>query len=368
MTDTAVAVAAPAVEAPAPQQDAPQEAPKTAQEFLQKVNKGRFGGGEQVKEAVAPTPGNQPRDPETGKFVPKNEQPQTAAPVEESAKPTQDAPQQEFVQIPLPQGHPLRSRGKEYLTVPKEEEEYGRWAVNQAVRNAQVETLERERRKLSEQMAETQAREAFWRENSSEFFGADFLQTYEDLKASYGEEQAELFRRGRQMQAQEKLQEKLQEQKQQQQQLYVQTEAKNFANQAFDFSRSRYKGWADNQIEFALASYASMIDATGQGFDGKSFQAHADALYLRDPQVQQRAVAAQKQRQQSEVEKLAEKRVTELEKKRMDEYNKKRLTNPLGGTPPIATDRTVPLARSDGPKTAAEFIRQTERKAKGLSY
>jgi len=255
-----VATEAPVESIPAQQQT--DDTPKTAEEFLKRVKQRRYGAdkvGQEVEQPqVATEPAEQPRD-EKGRFAPKEQalEEAPAAVVEEAApttsEPVADAP--EFVEIPLPENHPLRSRGVEHLSFQKDQEEYGRWAVNQATRSAELTALQRQTRELENKLAEQQAAAEFWQENSGALFGPDFQKTYEDLKQTYGDEQAEVFKRGRLAEAQEKMQVKTEERKAEVEQRYLQAEARNFANQAYQFARQRYKGWSDAQIEHTLEVY-----------------------------------------------------------------------------------------------------------------
>lgn len=398
MSDVAVAptpeVEAPVVEpvvtpAPEPVVEAPVDT-RTAPERLAAIKeRGRGVRPEPtVAEQINAVP-DQPRDSETGKFVSAEEV--TEQPVEEPVAPevpvegatelTVETTPEEFIEILIPEGNPLRARGLEKLPfqVPAEHEEVARSLVNQAMSKKEVELLRTKTADAERLALESKAETEFWRDNVGEVFGADFQAKYQDIKGTYGDEDAELYKQGELAKAQGKIAEM-------RDQAYV--EARN-ARQEFhskefrqlalrdalhglEAGGPRYPGWSmdgPHGADQALGFYGAELDAiereTGieQYPDSRRWHEIAGMYYQSHPaglQANEARDAGLKEALRKEVEGQA----TQREKEALEAARTTAADNPLAALPPVETGHTT--TPRETPLTAPEVMKQIRDRAKGL--
>lgn len=277
---------------------------------------------------------------------------------------TQEPKAPEIVEIPLPEGHPLRQRGQTVLKGPKEYEQDLRYAANTVVRNADVEQLRNRVAELEAEKASLGAAAEFWQTDGTAVLGPEFQRTYQELLELGRTEEAEMFKDGALARANKRLAERQAEARAEHEKGVLQTQARTFANEAYRMATGRYKGWNQGQIEDAIASFAGFLEATGQPMDLQAFQKHADALYLNDPEIQKVAQRLRGERLKAQVDEQAKREAAELDKKRQEEYVAGQRKNPLGSTPPVQNGLRVPTD-GDRPKTFQEWEKGIRRRAMG---
>lgn len=390
MSDTTATVEAPVVApaatpAAAPQAPAAPEAtptptptperPATAREARQRViERARANVTRQTTPEVAPTTETAPRD-DKGRFstesgtAPVNSPEGT--PSVEAGQATPSGPPEGFVRIPVPNGHPLQARGVMHLDFPAAQEEYGRWSVNQAVKNSEIAEARQNERQARRQIEAVRAEAEFWRSSGQEFFGEDFKQTYEDLKATYGEDYAEEFKQGRLAKAQSKLEEMRGEKMRELETQEIYQSADRFKQLATGDARQKFPHWSPQDVEKALQHYGAWV-ATNNVTELKASDWYnvARALYLQHPRVRQEMVTVSEQRRREEHERIrreVEAEAATKEKERLTQAAASRRANPMGRIPNVQTGVSPEGAGQERPSTAREARDAARRRARGLA-
>lgn len=362
-----VPVAPAAVEAPKAPVVAPiAEKPESVKDARQRLREA--ARGVKIAEVVnqrSEQAQTQPRD-ESGKFVDPNG---AAAPAPASVTPPAvDGPPEGFVRLPVPENHPLRARGVQFMDFPKAQEEYGRYAINQGVRASQLEEATRTTRTLESQVAEKAAEAAFWREHGQSLFGPDFQQTYNDLKATYGEAQAEVFKKGRMAEAAEKIAAVTNEARQKTAQGVVVREAERFRDLAIQDARKTFPHWSDQEARAVLARYGAYMASRGEAnLTAVGWRTFAAPLYAQHPTVKVELTTRFAAEKASERERLRAEVVSDMkaqEAERLKDAGARRAANPMGSLPPVPA--TVP---PDAPPAGTVQQRRDalRRKARGLT-
>lgn len=395
--EIAVAGAAPAEAPAAPEQPASQpepvqepsapkegsgegEKPQSARDALQRIRERARGQRTAERTESIASKVNQPRD-EAGRFKAEGEVAEEA-PAPESGGPEADAAPGEgtpatgekpvpegFTRIPLPDGHPLRSRGVTHLDFPKDQEEYGRWAVNSAIRASEADRAIREAREAKLEATRERAEAQFWRKHSEEFFGEDFKQTYEDLKNTYGEDYAEEFKEGRLAKARQKMQEVVEAANEEFHKEEVHRTGERFISLALQDARRMFPHWSEGEVRSAIAQYGAWIKANNvPELKAEDWYRIAKPLYMQKPEVQREIRARAEKLREANVQKIREearKEAAEAERQRLISASNSRKANPLGRVPNVQTDRGAPV--DSGPTTAKEWKDSVRKRARGIS-
>lgn len=226
-----------------------------------------------------------------------------------------DAPAREpaegYVHIALPDGHPLRDQGREYIVARKDQEEAVRAALNNPVRRRDLEAAERRIADLSRQLVRARAEAAVFQDPAADPLADEKTrETYQDILETYGEEHAKAYLRGLDQRA-EKLKAKEQELGRE---AALQQAGEQFGRDLLPRAAQLFGVWAGHgehalrsRLEPYVRQYAAAVDA-GQierpGVD--DFLDRMLEPYARDPQVQAAVRAAAEQRRSRERETLAE--------------------------------------------------------------
>jgi hypothetical protein len=367
------------------------EAPKTAADFLARINSNARGTVAPSPAATTTTDASVVPTPDTntvtvdasgrahgsdGKFVPK---PQAGAePAADAVTTTTSAggePAPEVVKLALPEGHPLRDRGITELpfAVPKEHEEILRSLVNEPVRKQQLAQAYEAARVREREAAEARAEAEFWRQNAGSVFTPEFYAKYQDIKQTYGDADAERYKRAVLAEAQGQLDQQVGTARVAQQ---IRATADAFRSAAMQDAQQRFPGWVTTnergelvptpEMEVAFRSYGAFISGTGKTEPSAAdWYTIAEPLYDRSPAGQQRR-AAEAQRIATEAAARAQREAAERERQALEAAAAGRKINPLGGVPNVQTGLSVP-GTSDGPKTAQEFLARTRDRARGMA-
>lgn len=274
-----------------------------------------------------------------------------------------------FVEIPLPEGHPLRARGLETLTFPKEQEEYGRWSINQASRSKDL-SDERSRREEAEtRLRELEAEREFYQKNMGTAISPEDRIIADDLRRAYGDAVADKYISDRLAEFGLRAQEQSAEARREAQIQAIQGEAARFkelaAYDAFvdqgEGKGPRYPGWGPEDLETAFNIYGAWMNRQQRAeYNANEWYAVADAVYAASPAGKARLES----QRNANVEREADARAAEREKARLEEAARNRAENPLGTMAGSQTDRTA--APDEKELTAPEKIHKIRMRAKGL--
>lgn len=356
-------------------------APQTAREALARIRAGQpVATSPKLAEEVTAALTEQPRGPD-GKFVAKPAGDEPAAPQQDTQTQTAAEAVAERVRIALEDGHPLRERGFTELPwdVPKEHEEIARWLAGQPVKKREVAEAHETARQAQALAAEREAEAAFWRENAGTIYTPEFYAKYTDIKNTYGEADAELYKQAVKAKAQEQLAGTIGEQRARSE---VTRTARDFRNAAMQDALQRFPGWVVTDqtgeplldrngdlvpapaMQEAFRSYGALISGTGaQTPNAEDWYSIAVPLYERSPYGQQRR-AAEAQRIAEEASRKAQEEAKQREQQALEQAALQRQRNPLGSMPNVQTGLTVP-GTTTGPRTAAEFKQQLAARARG---
>lgn len=318
-------------------------------------------------------------DPATGKFLPeKGEEPKAADEAETTDAEAGTEPPDGHVRIALPEGHPLRDRGREFVDAPKADEDYHRWAINNAVRRAEVEQYQSRLAQMEEQLVRLQATQgatAEW-QNTPEYREA-FAQ-YQEI-AAVDQKAAERFWKGVQGELQEVAEKKFGEaQTQRTQQQNVQR-AQQFQAEAAQVIQGYMPpevlqipaiGQAYQQALYEYANEVEFRELRGEKveYDPYAVARRFNVIAEQIPQVSQwikgqreQQTAAEREKIAAEVKAKAEAEAKERERKQLEAATAKRRTNPHGALAMnMGTGRDA-LPSTDAPRNAKE-LRQSLRK------
>lgn len=272
-----------------------------------------------------------------------------------------DAP--EPVRVDLPDGHPWRDRG-DHRMVPAHLESDFRRGMNEAVRLRQVEQREREARRKA---AEMEAQVAFYRDGKANL-SPEAQTIYEDLKQNYGEEAAEVFRRGELQKVEGELQTQTQA-------VRAEQFVTDFTKAAIPASQQWFPGWTEPEIRRALSAYGSYIQANDldeRALNGKAWRAFAAPIAMQSPRVrgaiqarQRQMAAKQKEQQAQQAQAKADEEAKRREKERLEQAAKSKAENPMGSLA-TQTGRST-SQKPEGGASWTQIREQARRRAKGLT-
>lgn len=213
-----------------------------------------------------------PRD-EQGRFAAREEEP--AAPVadatSEEAVPASDGatdqeagegPAEGFVRVPYPEGHPMRAQGVEFEDVPAAMESRMRALINaqDPARRSEMERLRRERQEERDRRIQLDAELRFYREHGSQLWTQDDQDKYEQIVATWGEEDAERFKRGRMLENQQLLAQVREQAISEQVVEQWQEMSEGFRGEAFQHLPLQFPGVTEGEIETALKMYGAELE------------------------------------------------------------------------------------------------------------
>lgn len=225
-----------------------------------------------------------------------------------------------YVRIEVPEGHPLRTRGT-HRVVPKEDEEYFRWGMNNHVRESTAREAEQRAQELQRQLQESreqglrhQAELNALKEQTAELYGdPKILERAKEIRETWGDEDAERYLAGALAGYQDRSAKAYEELTVAERTRVVQAEANQFTTQATELYRQRYPGWSPDRYRKAIVAYGAMLEANGQNAaDISEFQQMTDAQYYNDPQIRQRFQAYREQKQNAERETVRKEEVERL--------------------------------------------------------
>ena len=314
-------------------------------------------------------------DPVTGKYLPEGE----AQPDAEAATPAAEATEEPgatsvppgFVKLPLPEGHPLRDRGREFLIAPEGQEAEYRSLINQPARKEHLTRAVSERDEARREVARVKAEAEFWETHGGEVFGPDFQQRYKDILETYGQEEAEAYKAGKLQEVQGRLQEAQQEADRAFNEQEAVTEAGRFRNAVlYDAlgdgqNAGKFPHWTEHEVRSAIQSFGAYINQRVQvgevvELNAQNWYRFAAPLYAAKPEVQ----AELRARGEAESAKRIEEEAQRREKERLEAAAQTRATNPMGTMPAVQTDRAGPP--TDRKETAPEMMARIARQAKGI--
>jgi len=204
------------------------------------------------------------------------------------------------VTVPLADDHPLRQRGRKAFEVSKEDERDLRALLNSHTRRSELDQVRVQNEQLNTQLIESRANGDYWQEraNSGGTLTAEQLQTYTDLKNTYGEADADNYRNGIIANAEaEGLSERVEQARNEHVGTIAAEKAQNFAmdaiNDALQGNPSakvppQYPGWTEGHVRQALSGYGSICQARGETPTPAGWYRYANAVYQSTPEIQNR--------------------------------------------------------------------------------
>lgn len=353
-------------------------------------------------------------DPLTGQYVEKPQEPAEpeatiepsdgqeaaeggeAAVEEPAAPPVRDG----FVRLDLPDKHPLRDRGTAYLDVPLEREQEFRHLVNTPIRRAEVERAEAEAKRARDlyerarsENAQLRARLEIVESGGDSLADPQVRRLYEDIKETYGEEQAELFKAGLDAKRNEQVRAREQE-------LLSATQwegiAQKFMQDVGAGIRTRYPIWEQSgeltqtvvvrqpdgktvrgvepspKVTAVLERFAARVDAGTAEPTAEEFFRMLDIEYVLDPRVKAQVAAYNEQKLKREREQAAKDALAKAkaeEEARLKDAATRRVANPHRGlaTVQTGTPSTTPPESDFTGMTPGQVRRQLREEVRRLA-
>lgn len=295
---------------------------------------GRFTPSAATEAAAEPTSSAEPVTATT----------ESVAPLDAPA--ATDAVPEGYVKLDLPEGHPLRDRGHTHSIVPAAQEEYHRWAINNAVRNNQLQEAQRHRREAEDALIRMNAELAARQEFALEALKNPALsQHIAEIRAEWGDEAAERYVAGLMAEQQGNIQQRVQAELQRVNAAAVNRQATEFVDGAIRASLQRYNHWTEGEIRRAVAAYGSTLAAEGRdNATLDDFLDFADVLYVRNPVVRDE-LSRYKTETQRATEERQRQEAAEAERRRLQDAATRAAEVPFAGIPAtLHAGRTMPAA------------------------
>ena len=207
---------------------------------------------------------------EGGKFAKQETDAASAASVSESEPPKAEGatvkpdggPAEGFERIMYPEGHPQRvAEGVEYVDVPIASARHVKALLNGTYhRRQEVEAATQRALELEDRLARMEAETRFRSEHGHEFWTAEDQQFYEDVKNTYGDEKAELYRKSKIMEAENALRQTAETAQLEAVAGRVAAQGSEFKADALTGLPRMYPGLTTSEVETAIAMYAHELD------------------------------------------------------------------------------------------------------------
>lgn len=372
-------------DAPTPNESgavAAEKGPASAREFLQSLRKGRSESSvpevaaEAAPEAATPSEIPEVRQDDKGnlhgpdgKFVAKDSAEPEAAKAEAGEAEATSVPEG-FVKVPLPEGHPLRDRGREFIIAPADMENDYRGLVGANARRAEVEQLQAKNAELEEKLLREQARESAWKKAKAD---PQTLAAIEEVR-SVDPNLAALMEAGLERKLQEEADsefktladQRIQQEIQQEGLRFVQT-ARTAAVQNLPpeiTTSPRFQEHFD-RARFLYGADLDRREKMGQGSapDLNEFAGFLKREVLSDPQIvarmREQMTAAERQKLEAaarEAETRTKQEAAEAERQRLEAMTAKKKTNPLGAVAMSVNTGRETFPSPGAPRNARELL------------
>lgn len=312
-----------------------------------------------------------------GKFVAKaGAEPEPATTPTPVADPATPAVPEGFVRIPVPEGHPLRDRGREFILAPKDEEADYRGMLGAAARRAELEQAHTEIAELRAREMRLQAREEARQKYADD---PDIRELDARIAAVEGVDPitAAALKHRREALLGEKAEGRYTEMAREQWAGSLRAAGDQAESQALAIVRQRYPAewlsrpesmqvWADATESFIAKARRNLRPGQAPSFDPAEIVREFDRHAVHDPWIRNHLSARLQKEQDTKAEQI---RLAAEEKARADaaaaeqatlEANlQKRKRNPLGGLAVgTSTGQTVP---TDRPPTSREYMQSVLR-------
>jgi hypothetical protein len=292
---------------------------------------------------------------------------------------TEAAPAPEVAnRIEIPEGHPLRERGRRYLDELTQDEARG--VLNSHIKRAEIEqatqrALEVEQRAMRAEREAQALREAL----SGAYRNPEVAARYNIILQEWGEAEAARYLRGIEAEVAEQVSAKQQEADQDFHVRQAEAQAAEFQTRVMDtlVRTNRYEAWPSHvlaqKVDNALWTYGSdlrraqITSGQAQAPDLREFvEKYLDNEYRYSPEGRDhlsRAVSAREQARQEALRKQ-ERELLEKEQRAVLEASvTAQRTNPMGRLPSVVTGQTIPVTTAARPVDARKRV---ESRVNGL--
>jgi hypothetical protein len=274
-----------------------------------------------------------------------------------------------FVRIELPQDHPLRDQGHEFMLAPEGQEDLYRNLANSPVKRRELEEARTQREQLENELIRHQAAVRAANEfNALLISNPQIIETHKAMRAEYGEEYADTWLSGLIQQQGQNVDRYVGEAQAAHTERQQRQEAQTFARTALETAARDVPAEIANVTNFqghvqnALAMYATDLQLRHQRGESASFdyaafrQEFLQPALMRDPQVRQVVERAAEQRRAAEAERTRQANA-EKERAALEQARQKINENPLGAVNSAAHTGHVPAPESK-PMSYAEAKNQ----------
>lgn len=196
----------------------------------------------------------------------------SAAPTSEEAAPVAGGdtetpqaapgPPEGFVRVPYPEGHPMRAQGVDYEDVPAAAEQRIRALMNaqDPARRSELERLRRSSQEAAQRALAAEAQLAFYRDHGNELWSPEDQEKYDSILSTWGEADAERFKRGRMQENQERLNQVTEQAMVSDIDQNYERAATTFRTEAFTYLPQYLPGITQEDINEALEMYGSRVN------------------------------------------------------------------------------------------------------------
>jgi hypothetical protein len=291
--------------------------------------------------------GEQPRGPD-GKFLPKDAaaegaagdvaHPQTdaAAPEGEADAAAEKAPEG-LTRVELPEGHPLRARGRTHYEVrfesPEAEAEF-RSILAAPVRAQEVDRFRGEAQQHEQRARQLEANLRAANEfNALVFSDPRIISTFAAIKEEHGDGAAAQWLDGLLAQQGQNVQQYVEQAEAEATARAHAESANSFVAERLSERETRYPHWGEKELRDAVAAYGAYLDVQGSSaLDAADFYQFADARYIQHPAVQQHVRQWQQEQDAARVKEINEQNAAK-ERERLNAATALRAENPMGSMP-----------------------------------
>lgn len=258
--------------------------------------------------------------------------------------------------IPIPEDHPLRARGREYLDQLTPDELKG--LLNNPIRRAQVEEAIARAHEWKEHAERLEAEREVLRTPTD----PDVLRIAEEIGEMHGEEAKAFFLAGREIKQGQQVDEKLAERRRAEAEAENEAVANRFIDDATHLHRSRYPQWSNTEFAQVLGAYGALVQERGQtSLSMDELRQMADIQYLQRPDVREDLKArrqAEANRMREEIAKTERERLAAEEREKLEAAAERRRGYPLGRLPSTAIAAQAVGVTPAGATTVTEARKQ----------
>ncbi len=254
------------------------------------------------------------------------------------------------------------------IVVPGDQERYVRGLMNGYSRAQEVDAAQQTVRELQAKLAASEAEAKVYREQSGDVYPQDFAAKYEELKATWGPEEADRYKRGVEAEMHSRVDEQREVALREHQQEQGHQAAEQTWRQSLRLAEEHFPDFDDNDLRRVWRLYTSELDdryaQTGQAnWSWDEWRAVANTVQLRRPGFMEKRAADAAERLKAEVDRRATLKAEELKRSDAERHAAAVVANPVTAHPHVETGHAThaPGATGEQPISVTDKMKGLRR-------